>query len=584
MRNPSSNPDMARTIKEPVRRALATVMFFSFVINILVLTSPLYMMQVYDRVLTSASGHTLLLLTALAVGLLSIAAFLEFVRQRLLVRLGTRLDVGLSGALFGRVISASDSGGARMQPLTDLETLRAFISGNGLIALIDMPWAPIFLGIVFVVHPTLGLIALIGAAVLFTVALIGELATRNRLRGAGGHAAAATGFCEGALRNSDVIDALGMAPALTARWQTHHHQSLAAQARAADLTAGFLAVAKFVRPTLQVAMLACGAYLAIQQIISPGVMIAASILMVRSLAPVEMAIANWRYVVLARAAYRRLVSDTRTSKPDRARDLIFPRPTGRLTAESVFAAPPGHSRPIIKNVGFDLAPGESLGIIGPSGAGKSTLARLLIGVYQPMAGIMRLDGADIRRWDGATLGRYLGYLPQDVELFDGTVAENISRFQDATSEEILTAAERAGAHDMILGLADGYDTSVGIGGSALSGGERQRIGLARALFGDPALVVLDEPNANLDPRGEHALSDALADLKARGTTTIVIAHRPSILRSVDKLLVLRGGEVDLFGARDDVLPRLTRPVTRSTTPIRPPVPATGHTPVKEAQR
>lgn len=559
------------TIENPLQEALKkvnktffSVGFFSFFINLLMLTGPLYMLQVYDRVLTSGSQYTLIMLTVVAVGMILTSALLELVRSRILVRIGSRLDGFLSEKLFAGLLRQRlrKADEAEAQPLRDLENLRGFLTGNGLISFFDAPWTPLFLAIVFLLHPLLGLVALSGAIILFALALISELATRTPLQEASRDSAAAHGFTESTLRNAEVIEAMGMLPALQQRWQQRHQAALAAQAKASDRGGLLTAAAKFVRPVLQVAILGTGAYLALQQIITPGVMIAASIIMGRALAPVEGAIGQWRGFVLARAAHARLKDFTAKDQPPE-NALPLPRPKGAIAVERLVAAAPGLDKPVLKGISFALEPGESLGIIGPSAAGKSTLARLLIGVWYPSADHVRLDGADIGDWNHVELGPSLGYLPQDVELFDGSVADNIARFGPSQPDKIVRAAERANVHDMILRLPQGYDTMIGQGGAALSGGQRQRIGLARALYDDPALVVLDEPNANLDGDGEEALRKAVTELKTLGTTLVVIAHRPSVLAGMDKLLILRDGLIDQFGPREEIMPKVTKAVPRA---------------------
>ncbi|MEQ9606182.1 MAG: type I secretion system permease/ATPase, partial [Kiloniellaceae bacterium] len=547
-----------------VRSAFTSIGLFSFFINLLMLTGPLYMMQVYDRVLTSGSTHTLAMLTVVAVGMILTSALLELVRSRIFVRIGSRLDRRLNTRLFQGLLRQRlrQAEGAETQPLRDLESLRGFLTGNGLISFFDAPWTPLFLVIIFVLHPLLGLVALSGAVVLFVLAVVSELATRGPLREASRDSSAAHGFTENTLRNAEVIEAMGMLPGLQQRWLQRHQSALAAQAKASDRGGLLTAGAKFVRPVLQVAILGTGAYLALQQEISPGVMIAASIIMGRALAPVEGAIGNWRGFILARGANSRLRTFfERDEAPAPAMPL--PRPKGTVSVERLVAAPPGLAKPVLKGISFALGAGESLGVIGPSAAGKSTLARLLVGVWSPATGNVRLDGADVSEWNHVELGPSLGYLPQDVELFDGTVAENIARFAEPDPQAIVRAAQRAGVHEMVLRLPEGYDSRIGTGGMALSGGQRQRLGLARALYGEPALIVLDEPNANLDGEGEEALRRAVLDLKRLGTTVVVIAHRPSVLAGLDKLLVLRDGLIEHFGPTEEVLPKVTKAVPKA---------------------
>lgn len=572
-RGPDGIGQARKNRDNPLRQALGqaratfcAVGFFSFFINLLMLTGPLYMLQIYDRVLTSGSRHTLIMLTVVAVGMILTSAVLELVRSRILVRIGSRLDSSLGDRLFAGLMrrQLKQTDGSQAQPLRDLESLRSFLTGNGLISFFDAPWTPLFLAIIFLLHPVLGLVALSGAVILFILAVVSEFATRGPLRKASLDGAAAHGFTEHTLRNAEVIEAMGMLPALQARWRRRHQAALSAQARADDLGGLLTASAKFIRPALQVAILGAGAYLALQQIITPGAMIATSIIMGRALAPVEGAIAHWRSFVLARGAHDRLKTFL-AGDPSPGGALPLPRPKGAVSLERVVAVPPGLDRPVLKGISFALEPGESLGIIGPSAAGKSTLARLLIGVWAPAAGHVRLDGADISNWDRVPLGPFLGYLPQDVELFDGTIADNIARFGPSDPDKIIRAAERADVHEMILHLPQGYNTVIGQGGAALSGGQRQRIGLARALYDDPAFVVLDEPNANLDGQGENALRRALAALKADGITLAIIAHRLPVLDAMDKLLVLHDGRIAQFGPYEEVMRTFGKTAPRAAT-------------------
>ena len=544
-----------------MRSIFVYIGLFSFFINALMLVGPIYMMQVYDRVLSSGSLPTLVFLTVAAVGLILTSALLEFVRSRVLVRLGGQLDVQLNETVFSGLLryALDANGAAQAQPLRDMESLRGFLTGPGLLALFDAPWTPFFLVVIFAFHPLLGFVALTGAVILFGLAVASELATRKPLTESAQQSIGALQFAESTLRNAEVIEAMGMLPGLRRRWLQSHRQALALQAKASDRAGTLTAMAKFVRPVLQVAMLGCGAYLALQQLITPGVMIAASIIMGRALAPVEGAINNWKGLILARGAYRRVnafVGQTATAAPT----MRLPRPIGAISVNRLVAAPPGGRAPVIKGISFHLEPGDVLVIIGPSAAGKSTLARLMIGIWPPSSGDVRLDGADVSTWDHVELGPYLGYLPQDVELFDGSVAENLARFSAPQPEAVVAAARAAGIHEMVLRLEQGYDTPIGEGGAVLSGGQRQRIGLARAIYGNPAFVVLDEPNSNLDGEGEAALNKAILDLKARGTTVVIIAHRPSVLAAADKMLVLRDGMIEAFGSKDEVLPNVTRPV------------------------
>lgn len=543
------------------RGAFCAVGLFSFCVNALLLAVPVYMLHVYDRVLTARSENTLLMLTIVTVGLMLTLGVLELARSRVLVRVGNRLDSHLARPLFAAMLAEQlgGRGGSRSQPVRDLEAVRTFLTGAGLLALFDLPWTPLFVALVFMLHPLLGWVAVLGALILFGLAALNELLTRLPLGEASRDAVRAASFAETSLRNAEAIQAMGMGAGLLQRWLHRHHGALGRQALASDRAAAIAAAAKVVRQLLQVGVLAVGAYLAIRQVTTAGVMIAASIITARALAPVETAIASWRAFVSARSAYARLQA-LLAGAAGCAPPMKLPRPVGELALEQVVAAPPGIDKPLIHGISFRLARGESLGIIGPSAAGKSTLARLIVGVWRPTAGHVRLDGADVHRWDADELGPSIGYLPQDVELFDGTVHENIARFGALDEDGVVAAARMAGVHEMILRLAAGYDTRIGEGGSVLSGGQRQRIALARALYGNPALIVLDEPNANLDGEGEEALCSAIAELKRAGRTVVLIAHRPSIVRGLDKLLVLQDGRIALFGPTQEVMQRVVHGV------------------------
>jgi PrtD family type I secretion system ABC transporter len=566
--NASAQPRMTRTrhtalddVLSRSRGALAAVGLFSFAINVLLLVVPLHMLHVYDHVLTSRSGPTLLFLSMLAAGLLGALGLLELARSRVLTRLGARLDAELGSRLFAAAVGDRLAGrsDAAAQPLRDLETLRGFITGGGLPVLFDAPWAPFFIAVTFLLHPWLGLVALVGALALFLVAVLNDATTRRLSNDAATESIAAGAFAESALRNAEAIEAMGMGPAVARRWHARHDRALAGQLRVAERSGAFSAIAKFWRPFLQIAMLSAGAWLAIQQVISPGVMIAGSIVMARGLAPVEAAIASWRGFVAARRARNRL-SEVLARHQRAAAPMKLPRPKGAVELSNLCVAPPRTVKPVLRGIGFALAPGEALAVIGPSAAGKSTLARALVGIWPALSGEVRLDGAALRDYGREDLGRCIGYLPQDVELFDGTVADNIARLGDADPEGVVAAARLAGVHETILRLPQGYETAIGPGGEALSGGQRQRIALARAVYGEPALVVLDEPNSGLDTEGEEALRMAIAALKAMGTTVVIVAHRSSAIAAVDKILVVRDGAMEMIGPRAEVLARVTRPM------------------------
>jgi len=531
---------------------------FSFFMNLLTLTSPIYLMQIYDRVISSRSNETLFLLTLIAIGAFGVMSVLEMLRSRLVNAGGRSLDQMISGAVFTEAVNSARQPGENQHAFAvrDLTTLREFLAGRGILAFFDAPWAPVFVVVIFLFHWLFGLIALVGIGILLALTLLEERASRPALQAARADAQRAGAFADHALREAETVFALGMTPAVTARWQEMNAGALAAQASVSALSGRLVAISKFTRATLSVVMLAAGAYLVIDLHVTPGVMIAATLIFSRALAPIEQALGGWKGMVEAREAYRRLDSLLGNAVAV-APPMPLPAPRGRLGVEKLSYARTLTS-PILKNVSLELEPGESLAVIGPNAAGKSTLARIIVGVWSPLAGAVRLDGADIREWERERLANYVGYLPQEAGLFAGTVADNIARLGRAEDAHgaVVAAAQRAHVHDMILRLPQGYDTLVGRGGTVLSGGQIQRIALARALFGEPRLVVLDEPNSNLDTEGEQALLDTLRGLKAAGVTVIMVTHRPSLIRDVDKMLLLRGGSVEAFGARADLLPKL----------------------------
>ncbi|MGK0151747.1 type I secretion system permease/ATPase [Pseudomonas putida] len=542
-----------------LRRSFFTLAAFSGVINVMMLTPAIYMLQVYDRALVSRNVTTLTMLTLLVIGLFMLMSALEMVRTRVLIRVGNFLDMDLNRRIFSAAFerNLSRAGGNPAQALQDLAQVRQFLTGNGLFAFFDAPWTPIYLLVCYLIHPLLGLVTLIGSLILVGLAYLTEKATQKPLAEANQAALASASYANNNLRNAEVIEAMGMLPAIGKRWYQGHLRILQMQTLASDRAAVISSTGRFVRITLQSVILGAGALLAIEGKITPGMMIACSILTGRALAPVEQVIAAWKQLLGCRSAWGRL-NDLLHDYPQRPPSMSLQRPMGMLAMENVIAGAPGTSNNIVRGVSFSLVPGESLGIIGPSASGKSTLARLLVGVWPTQAGKVRLDGADIFTWNKAELGPWLGYLPQDVELFEGTIAENIARFAEVDSEAVIRAARSSGVHDMILRFPQGYDTRLAADGSPLSGGQKQRIALARALYGEPNLVVLDEPNANLDDVGEKALVDALAELKARGATVILISHRPNVLCAVDKVLMLRDGAVHMLGSRDEVFAALRK--------------------------
>jgi ATP-binding cassette subfamily C protein EexD len=525
----------------------------------LMLVGPLYMLQVYDRVLMSGSVPTLLALTWLIVGLMAVMGILEWVRSMVLIRVGARMDGLLSLRLFNATLDyAATRPNANTQPIRDLDAVRQFMTGNGLFVFFDAPWMPVYLLVLYLFHPLLGLLATVGGLILIVLALVNERATKKLLTEASAESMKENQYIGSNLRNLEVIDALGMRDRILRRWLGFHEKVMGLQAKASDRAAAVTATSKTFRLLLQSLMLGLGAWLAIDQIITPGVMIAASILMGRALAPVDQMIGVWKQFVGARGSYERL-NDLLTKIPAKPRTMTLPAPKGTLSAEAAVVAPPGAKLPSLRGVSFHISAGECIGVIGPSAAGKSSLARALLGVWPAAAGKMRLDGADITQWNRDELGPHIGYLPQDVELFEGTVAENIARFGELDAAKIVAAAQMAGVHEMILKLPQGYETPLGEGGASLSGGQRQRVGLARALYAEPKVVVLDEPNSNLDDVGEAALAQAVAAMRAKGTTLVLITHRPSILAQVDRIMVLREGLIDMFAPRDEVLAKFVRP-------------------------
>ncbi|MBK5910157.1 hypothetical protein CCR85_01445 [Rhodothalassium salexigens] len=555
-------PRLVRELMAELRGGLVWTGVFSMFINVLMLTTPFYMLQIYDRVLTSGSVPTLLYLTLVGVFLLAMMGLLELARSRLLVRVSGRIDRKLGDPVFARMVDASLSRGAgRAEPLRDLEKVRSFATGPGIIALFDAPWSPIFFAVIFLLHPVLGLLALSGGVLLFVLALVSEWLTRKPLTEAGSMGQRAQWYAEDCANNAEVVAALGMTDGVRARWRDAYAQSLGHQALASDRSGLLTALTKFVRPALQMAMLGAGAFLVLAQEVSPGAMIAGSIMLGRALAPIQTAIAQWRNVIQTRQAYHRL-KDFLADAPDAPEPMALPRPRGDIQVERLVAPAPGGEQPVIKGIGFAIPAGTSVGIIGPSAAGKSSLARLLVGVWTPSHGAVRLDGADVAQWDRAQLGPHIGYLPQSVALLEGSVKDNIARFGPVDPDKVVKAAERAGVHQMILRLADGYDTDIGRTGAALSPGQRQRIALARAIYGDPALVVLDEPNASLDSDGEAALKRCLDALRRDATTVVVISHRPSLLSDIDRLLVLADGKIETYGPRDEVMKKLVRSVPK----------------------
>lgn len=536
------------------RKAFYTAGLFSMFINMLALVPAIYMLQVYDRVLQSRNITTLVMLTVIMLVFYVMLGMLELARSKLLIRVGAQLDMKLNDRVFAASFERNlkRAGGNAGQAMSDLTNVRQFLTGNGLFAFFDAPWAPVYLIVISLLNIWLGLFALISAIVLFSLAWATELATRKPLAEASRMANSANNFATNNLRNAEVIEAMGMLDNLKRRWLDRQLRFLALQNEASDKAAVISATTKAVRIAVQSLVLGGGALLVIEGSMTAGGMIAGSILLGKALGPVELAIGVWKQLLSARTSYHRL-EELLQDHPARRPGMDLPKPQGNLLVEDVTAAAPGTQTMILKQVGFNVARGEVVGVIGPSASGKSTLARLLVGVWPAMAGKVRLDGADVFTWNKSLLGPAVGYLPQDIELFEGSISENIARFGDVDPEKVVDAAKLAGVHEMILRFPKGYDTPIGDGGGGLSGGQRQRIGLARAMYGDPSFVVLDEPNSNLDDVGEAALIRAVLELKRRGATVMLITHRTSILSAVDKLLLLADGAVQLYGPRDQVL-------------------------------
>lgn len=556
----------------PVKSAFWGVAIVSFVINILMLTGPVFMLQVYDRVLASGSVPTLVVIGVLAIVLYLFYGLLEGVRSRILSRLGQRVDARLSGIVY-RVSNSLPvrlgKKAAKLRPVQDLDTVRQFLSGPGPAAIFDIPWLPLYLGIVFLFHPLLGIVGAAGALIITILIGLNELMSRGPSEEAAGQAGKRSAEVEIGQRNSEVVTAMGMQSALTSKWDDQNNEYLSTQRRAADRTGVFGTAIKTIRFVLQSAILGVGAWLAIQQEITPGVMIAASIMTSRALSPIEQAVAQWRGFVASRQALKRL-REVLLIADDEPEKMDLPIPTQKLTAEQVFCGPFGEAMPFVQNVSLELSAGDGLGIIGPSGSGKSTFARALVGATPSLKGVIRFDGSELGQWPSAKRGDFIGYLPQDLQLFDGTIADNIARFgAEASSEKIIEAAKLADVHDLIVSLPEGYNTVIGRSGRLLSAGQRQRIALARALYGNPFLVVLDEPNSNLDAEGEGALTNAIKAMRDKGSIVVVIAHRPSAIATVDKILCLKEGKMVGFGPKEDVLKQVVQPVPRVQTGMAP---------------
>ena len=536
-----------------IRRFLLGIGSFSMVINLLQLAAPIYMLQIYDRVLASRNDMTLAMLTGLLIAVFALVSALEFIRSRVLVRLGALMEAKINDRVFDAAFAASlDGKGNARQAVSDLTQIRTFITGNGTFAFFDAPWFPIYLAAMFMLHSWIGWFGAISALVLVALTWVTELATQDPLANANRLAIESGNLAQNSLNNAEVIAAMGMLPNIRGRWQSKQSEYLLLQAVASDRAGLIAACTKFFRVTFQSLILGLGAYLAIRQELTGGAMIVGSTLMGRALAPIDQVISNWRGFVQTRLAYSRL-NNLLAAYPPAGKAMPLPPPSGQLSVEGVIVAPPGSELPVLNGLTFSIPAGTTVAIIGPSGSGKSSLARTLVGIWTPRTGTVRYDGADLSTWNTTALGPFIGYLPQDIELFDGSVSENIARFGRVDPDKVIDAAIKAGLHESILRMPQGYETPVGPGGAALSGGQRQRIGLARALYGQVRLVVLDEPNSNLDDIGEAALVQAIQKLKTEGCTVVLITHRSSVLSTVDRVMVLREGVIQAYGPRDDVI-------------------------------
>ncbi len=549
--------DLSLALKE-CKSAFISAAGFSMVINILMLVPSLYMLQVYDRVVPTGNTSTLFMLTLIVFVLFLTMSLIEWVRSQILVRVSAKLELLLNQRVFLIAYKQSlYSGGQRAntQPFDDLTGLRQFLTGSGLFAFFDAPWMPIYIGLMFVFHAWYGWFSVFTSIILVIIAIINEKATARTLEEANKQSMMSRGQVSRNLRNAEVIEAMGMMKNVRNRWLVTTHQVLSLQSEASSRAGIIAAASKVVRLTSQSLILGLGAYLVIEKEITPGLMIAGSILLGRALAPIDMVIANWKGFINARGQYERL-SEMFLNIPAEVEKMPLPAPVGRIQFEEVQVVPPGAKDPVLKGVSLTIEAGDLLGVIGPSGAGKSTFVRALLGVWPTSSGTVRLDGAEVSQWSRDALGPHVGYLPQDVELFEGTISENIARFGEVDAEKVVEAAKRANVHELILQLSEGYDTVIGASGGILSGGQRQRVGLARALYRNPVLVVLDEPNSNLDEQGELALGNALQIMKRNNVTVILVTHRQNVLTHVDKLLLLNDGKLAVYGPRDQVIAHL----------------------------
>lgn len=542
------------------RKIILCLFIFSGIMSFLSIIPSLYMFQIYDSVLASRNFDTLLMLTLIVVFMYALFGFLEWSRSQILITFSDDIDFKLKDKVFQAVLNRIILSGSTSpsQAFGDLTNLRQFLSGTGFFAFLDLPWMPIYIVVIFIIHPLLGVFSITSGIVLFGIALLNEASTKKPLKESNKHYQKATSFLQANLRNAEVIEAMGMHGNIRSHWLEKYDPVLTLQRQASKKASVLQSLTKASRIAFQSLMLGLGAYLAIQNLITPGEMIMASILMGKALGPVDMAVSTWKYFVSARESYDRLSELLSTYEENRP-SVSLPVPKGNLSVENIIVTAPNSNVPILKGIDFGVSAGELVAIIGPTAAGKSTLAKTIVGIWRPVSGTVRLDGAELSQYDREELGKHMGYLPQDIELFDGTIAENIARFGEIDSKKIITAAQIAGVHDTITKLPQGYDMPIGEAGSYLSGGQRQRIALARAIYGEPPLILLDEPNSNLDEQGEAALMSALTVMRQLKKTIFVISHRTNILSIVDKILVMANGAIFMFGPKEEVLRRLAAP-------------------------
>jgi len=576
LRNRTSLPLPLLAARRALRPALLAAIVLGAFANLAALAMPLYSIQVYDRVLTSRNLTTLVMVTLITAFILAVHAGLDALRAAILNRAGLALDQTLAGELFDAVFRCrmANPGTEAPRVLRDVGTVRDFIGGGGLVAFLDLPWVPLFVALSFAIHPLLGIIAVASTALIAVATLASEALTRSASLAATAHLAAEQRHANGVLRDAETLSVLGMRGIMRAIWTDHHEAMLGRQAIAVGLSNQLLSATKFVRLAVQVAILGGAAYLVIEGAIQPGVMFAASLMIGRALAPVEQSVGSWRRLVAAREAWAR-ICEVLAASPAQAEPLTLPRPAGRVSMEGVYATAPGTNTLLLKNISFAIEPGEMLAVIGVSGSGKSSLVRVLTGLWAASSGSVRIDGATLAQWTPDQLGPHLGYVPQEITLFEGTIAQNIARHGAIDGAQVIEAARLAGVHEAILRLPRGYETPVGVAGETLSGGTRQRVALARALCGDPALVILDEPNSNLDAAGDQALAETLTRLKRAGKTVVVVSHKRNLLAQADKLLVMRDGAVQAFGSPDEVTRQLRPRVVAGTEVMPDPAQAAG---------